>query len=81
MNNVRLLAASVGDWIVDTIGFLAASVSDEIVNTIGFLVHQSFVQTFDFEAFKQRENGVSLVEVIINCSLLSMNALDFGGIQ
>ena len=82
MNTVRLLAASVGDWIVNTIGLLAASVGDEIVNTIGLLaVHQRFVQSFDFKALKQRENGVSLVEVIINCSLLSMNVIDFRGIQ
>ena len=82
MNTVRLLAASNGDWIVNTIGVLATSVDDGIVNTIELLaVHQSFVQIFDLKAFKQRENGVSLVEVIINCSLLSMIALDFRGIQ
>ena len=82
MNTVRLLAASIGDWIVNTIGLLATSVGDGIVNSIGLLaVHQNFVHIFDFKAFKQRENGMSLVEVIINCSLLSMNALDFRGIQ
>ena len=81
MNTVQLLAASVGDWIVSTVRLLAASVGDEIVSTVRLLaVYERFVQIFDLKAFKQRENRVSLVEVIIDYSLLSMNVLDFRGI-
>ena len=44
-------------------------------------VRQGVVQVFDFKTFKQREYGMGLVEVVINCRIVSMSAVMFRGRQ
>ena len=40
-------------------------------------VHQGLVQVFDSKAFEQREYGMCLVEVVINCRIVSVSASIF----
>lgn len=40
-------------------------------------VHQGLVQVFDSKAFEQREYGMCLVEVVINCRIVSVSASMF----
>ena len=44
-------------------------------------VHRGFIQVSDLEAIKQRENGMGLVEVIVNCVIVSISAFNFKGSQ
>lgn len=44
-------------------------------------VHRGLVQVFDLEAFEQGEYGMGLMEVIINCSVVSMSAVYFKGLR
>ena len=40
-------------------------------------VHQGLVQVFDSKAFEQREYGMCLVEIVINCRTVSVSASIF----
>lgn len=68
-----LFSCSIGDWTLNIIRLVA--------------VHRRLVdgkrlfQVFDLKAFEQREDGMGLVEIVIDCGFVSMSALNVRGLQ
>lgn len=44
-------------------------------------VHRGLVEIVDLEAFEQREYGMGLVEIVINCSVVSMSSLQINWLR